>query len=257
MVLFLFPYICDMQRYFIELSYDGSDYLGWQKQAEGTTVQETIEIELSKLNSNETIAIVGCGRTDTGVHAHHFMIHADMPEVADTEKFIFKLNRMLPDSIAIHSMQRVSADLHARFSAKARTYRYFIHRSKNVFKTKQSWLLSKNLDYEAMNAAAHHLLGTQDFTSLSKLHTDVKTNICTVTRAVWMQENGDWFFEITADRFLRNMVRATVGTLVDVGLGKLTPNAIPEILAAKDRSAASTSVPAHGLFLWKIEYDGL
>ena len=161
---------------------------------------------------------------------------------------------MLPASIAVFSMKEVDAEMHARFHATARTYRYYIHQKKDPFREGLSWYVPLELDFDAMNKAAKHLLGTQDFTSLSKLHTDVKTNICTVSNAEWKNDQSEWYFEITADRFLRNMVRATVGTLLDVGLGKRQPNELLEILAAMDRGAASTSVPAHGLYLWEITY---
>lgn len=256
-MLFLYLYICIMQRYFIELSYNGTDYFGWQKQPKNLSVQEVIETELSKLQSNQEVPIVGCGRTDTGVHAKHYFAHVDLPEIADLENYRYKLNKMLPSSVAVHRIFPVAPDQHARFGAKARTYRYFVHHEKDAFLADRSWYVPQELNFDAMNEAAKYLLGTQDFTSLSKLHTDVKTNICTVTAAHWILEGATCYFEITADRFLRNMVRATVGTLVDVGLNKLKPEKIIEILAVKDRGAASTSVPAHGLFLWKIEYDGL
>jgi tRNA pseudouridine38-40 synthase len=244
-----------MQRYFIELAYNGEDFHGWQRQPREISVQEVIEDSLTKLNSNNEVKVVGCGRTDTGVHAHHFILHTDMPSIEDPERFVFKLNRMLPQSIAIYDMFPVNEHSHARFDATARTYRYFIHRHKNPFKQGQSWLVKNDLDFDKMNEAAKHLLGKQDFTSLSKIHTDVKTNICDVKVAKWVQlENDSCYFEITADRFLRNMVRATVGTLVDVGVGKTKPEDMRTILDAMDRQAASTSVPARGLFLWKVEY---
>jgi len=245
-----------MQRYFIELSYNGADFHGWQIQPNAHSVQEEIESKLSRLQSNNPVKVVGCGRTDTGVHAHHYILHVDLPKIDDTDAFVKKLNRMLPASIAISKVYPVSEDQHARFSATARTYRYFIHSKKDPFKANASWYVTQDLNIEKMNEAAQHLLGKQDFTSLSKLHTDVKTNICDVRVARWVQEDDhSIYFEIEADRFLRNMVRATVGTLVDVGLGKLQPEDIPSILAAMDRQAASTSVPAHGLFLWKIDYS--
>lgn len=249
--------IADLQRYFVELRYDGTDFFGWQRQPDCISVQEVIESQLSKLHSNVPISVVGCGRTDTGVHANHYIIHVDLPLIHDLGKFRFKLNRMLPDPVAIDAVYPVSSEWHARFSATARTYRYFIHQIKDPFRTKHSWHMPQTLDISAMNEAAKLLLGKQDFTSLSKLHTDVKTNICDVKHAKWYQEDNKLYFEITADRFLRNMVRATVGTLVDVGLDKIKPSGIREILDAKDRGAASTSVPPQGLFLWKIEYDGL
>jgi len=243
-----------MQRYFIELSYNGTDYFGWQKQPNDISVQEVIESALTKMHSNKEVKVLGCGRTDSGVHAHHFALHTEIPKIPDLAKFVFKLNRMLPSSIAIQKVYEVDNEQHARFSAKARTYRYFIHHEKDPFGENLSWHFPKSLNFDAMNKAAKHLLGKQDFTSLSKLHTDVKTNICTVTNAEWTITDKGAFFEITADRFLRNMVRATVGTLIDVGLGKISSDDVKTILDAKDRQAASVSVPAHGLFLWKVEY---
>ena len=244
-----------MQRYFIELSYNGSGFHGWQIQTNAHSVQEEIESKLSLLHSNAPIKVVGCGRTDTGVHAHHYILHVDLPTISDPAQFCVKLNRMLPNSIAISNIYPVSADQHARFSATARTYRYFIHSKKDPFRSEASWYLNQALDVAKMNEAAKFLLGKQDFTSLSKLHTDAKTNICDVRTAQWIDvDEHTLYFEITADRFLRNMVRATVGTLVDIGLGKLEANDLPKILAAMDRQEASTSVPAHGLYLWKIDY---
>lgn len=244
-----------MQRYFIELSYNGSSYHGWQIQPNAHTVQAEIQSKLSRLYSNEPIKVVGCGRTDTGVHAHHYILHVDLPEISDLDQFCAKLNRMLPSSIAIETLYPVSEDQHARFSATARTYRYFIHSKKNPFNEASSWHVNYRLDVSKMNEAAQFLIGKKDFTSLAKLHTDAMTNICDVRVARWVKvDEHSMYFEITADRFLRNMVRATVGTLVAIGSGKLEPTDLPAILEAKDRQAASTSVPAHGLYLWKIEY---
>lgn len=244
-----------MQRYFIELSYNGRDFHGWQIQPNAITVQEVIESCLSKLYSNTPIKVVGCGRTDSGVHAKHYVLHLHLEKIDDEERFVFKLNRMLPSSIAIHSIHKVDSEIHARFSATARTYRYYLHQQKDAFRNDQSWFFPNKLDFDAMNEAANLLLGEQDFTSLSKLHTDVHTNICTVTVAKWyIEDESKAYFEISANRFLRNMVRATVGTLLDVGMGKESPDSIRRILDAKDRQAASVSVPAHGLFLWAISY---
>lgn len=244
-----------MQRYFLELAYFGRDFVGWQKQPEGTTVQETIEDALTLLNSNIHVPVVGCGRTDTGVHAKNYTLHFDFKTIEDEAQFVYKLNKMLPDSIAIYSIRQVAIDAHARFDAKERVYRYFIHRSKDPFIAEQSLHIAKSLDFNLMNEAAQFLIGTKDFTSLSKLHTDVKTNICNVTDAKWVIVNDDTaYFEIKADRFLRNMVRATVGTLLEVGEGKIKPTEIISILEKMDRQAAATSAPAHGLFLWKVEY---
>lgn len=244
-----------MQRYFIELAYNGEEYYGWQRQPRQISIQEVIEGCLTKLNSNTEVKVLGCGRTDTGVHANHFILHTEIPAIEDPESFIFKMNKMLPQSIVIYNMFVVKENSHARFDATSRTYRYFIHRKKDPFKQGQSWLVRNDLDLIKMNQAAQHLIGKQDFTSLSKIHTDVKTNICNVQLAHWVQlDNGACYFEITADRFLRNMVRATVGSLVDVGMYKSKPDCIRTILDAMNRQAASTSVPARGLFLWKVEY---
>lgn len=244
-----------MKRYFIELSYKGTHYFGWQRQPKQNSVQEEIEKALTKINSTIPVEVVGCGRTDAGVHARHYILHVNFKEITDCEQLCYKLNKMLPDDIAIHSIWEVERNKHARFDAKKRTYRYFIHQKKNAFIAEQSWYLPQNLDFEAMNEAAQELLGKQDFTSLSKLHTDVKTNICEVFTAKWIQESeSSWYFEISADRFLRNMVRATVGTLLEVGYGKIDRKAFRTILDAKDRGAAALSVPAEGLFLWEIEY---
>lgn len=246
-----------MTRFFFEIAYNGKDFFGWQRQPEQNSVQEEIETCLSQLYANVPVSIVGCGRTDTGVHASQYYFHCDLSEhtlLSDLDLLRFKLNRMLPPSIAVHSI--FECPLHARFDAKSRTYRYFVTLKKDPFNTQSHLLLPVSPDFNKMNQAAQYFLGTQDFTSLSKLHTDVKTNICTISRAEWVQESeNSWYFEITADRFLRNMVRSTVGTLLEVGWDKITPNSIPDILAAKDRGAAATSVPAHGLFLFKIEYD--
>jgi tRNA pseudouridine38-40 synthase len=240
-------------RYAIELAYNGSQYAGWQIQLNASTIQEEIEQKIARLLRNQSALVVGCGRTDAGVHAHYFVAHVDLPSEIETQVFVYKLNKMLSENIVVFAMQLIDNNFHARFSAVKRTYRYFIHQDKNPFLPNSSFVKG-DLDFKKMNEAAVHLLGRQDFTSFSKLHTDVKTNICTVYNAEWKQTSSQWYFEISADRFLRNMVRATVGTLLDVGSGKLDPSAIPIILAAKDRGAASLSVPANGLFLWKIDY---
>lgn len=244
-----------MKRYFIELSYNGATFFGWQRQPNQLSVQEEIETAFSKIYSNEPISVVGCGRTDTGVHAYHYVLHVDLEGVVDFNHLIFKLNRILPESIVIHSMKEASENFHARFSATSRTYRYFINRKKDPFKQGVSWTFLQDLDFEAMNQAGERLLGTKDFTSFSKVNTDTKTNICTVSKAKWVKvDETNYYFEITADRFLRNMVRATVGTLLEIGLGKKAPESILTILEAKDRREASVSVPAHGLFLWEVVY---
>ncbi len=244
-----------MQRYFVELSYNGSTFFGWQRQPKQISVQEEIENAFTKLNSNVPISVVGCGRTDAGVHANHYILHVDLEGVKDIEHLIFKLNRILPDSIVIHSVKVVPDDMHARFKATSRTYRYFMNSKKNPFKQGLSWTYPQELDFNAMNKAGEFLMGTKDFTSFSKVNTDVKTNICTVTKAHWVQvDEFNYYFEITADRFLRNMVRATVGTLLEIGSGKISPESILTVLEEKDRGAAAISVPAHGLFLWEVLY---
>lgn len=244
-----------MQRYFFEIAYNGSSFHGWQRQPNATSVQEVIEDTFSKLHSGKDVPIVGCGRTDAGVHAKKYFFHVDLPEIANIEHLIFKLNRMLPKDIAVFNVHEVNEEYHARFDAKKRTYRYFIHQKKDPFKEGISLYFPKELNFESMNSAAKLLLGTQDFGSFSKLHTDVKTNICEVFSAEWLQSENETYFEISANRFLRNMVRAIVGTLIDVGMWKLNNHDVLSILASKDRQEASLSVPAHGLYLWDIEYE--
>jgi tRNA pseudouridine38-40 synthase len=181
----------------------------------------------------------------------------DLPShdgLKDLNQFIFRLNKMLPESIVFHNI--FESEKHARFDAIKRTYRYFVHFKKDPFINEQSWYFPQQLDVKRMNEAAQSLIGTKDFTSLSKLHTDVKTNICTVSDAEWKQESeNEWYFEISADRFLRNMVRAIVGTMLDIGTKKIVPDNLPVIIDEKNRSAASKSVSPNGLFLWKVEYD--
>jgi tRNA pseudouridine38-40 synthase len=199
-------------RFAIQLSYKGTNYFGWQRQPKQVSVQGSIEENLSKVFQQD-IQIVGCGRTDTGVHAHDYYAHVDLPDGTDPEKLMYKLNRMLPLDIAFHRMFQVSDEWHARFLANARSYRYFVHQKKNAFLNETSWYVAKDFDLDKMNEACQYLIGKKDFTSLSKLHTDVKTNICDVRSAKWVHiEDDKYYFEIVADRFLRNMVRATVGT---------------------------------------------
>ena len=244
-----------MKRFCVQIAFNGTAFFGWQRQPAQISVQECIEENLSKLFGFQKITIVGCGRTDAGVHAHDFYLHVDLPANVEAQFILFKLNRMLPHSIIVHQVFEVAGDWHARFDASVRTYRYFLHSKKNPFINEFSWHYPQAFELNKMNEAAQFLLGKQDFTSLSKLHTDVKTNICEVYEAKWVIEaDHRYYFEISANRFLRNMVRATVGTLLDVGTGKIEPEEIAKILAQKDRGAASISVPAQGLFLWKIEY---
>lgn len=244
-----------MNRYSFEISYNGKDFFGWQRQPRQISIQQEIEDALTKLNRNQHISVVGCGRTDSGVHAKRYILHVDLSDLVYNSKLIFKLNRMLPNGIVVHEIKQVLPDFHARFDAKSRTYRYFIHQQKDAFNTDFSWYFPSSLNVEWMNEACQYLMGKQDFTSLSKLHTDVKTNICEITTAKWVQTSeNELYFEITANRFLRNMVRATVGTLIEIGERKINPEEMKTILEQKDRGAAKASVPAHALFLWDIEY---
>ena len=243
-------------RYALELAYRGTNYHGWQIQPNASSVQEEIERRLSQLMGNIPVSVVGCGRTDTGVHASYYVLHFDAVKELDSNQLVYKLNKMLPDDISVFSAQQVGVDFHARFSAVMRTYHYFIHQKKDPFLLDSHHLVSE-LDFDAMNRAAGLLLGKQDFTSFSKLHTDVKTNICTVYEAKWSQlAEKSWCFEIKADRFLRNMVRAVVGTLLEVGYGNLNEKDIAQIIEFKDRGEAKLSVPAKGLFLVDFQYPG-
>ncbi|MBO4499959.1 MAG: tRNA pseudouridine(38-40) synthase TruA [Bacteroidaceae bacterium] len=241
-------------RYFIYLSYDGSGYCGWQIQPGSPSVQQTIENAFS-LFMRQNIRVTGAGRTDTGVHARTMVAHFDLDNPADTLWMTSKLNCILPDDIAIQRIVPVAPSAHARFDATSRTYRYYVSLVKTPFAAKYSWQLSVKPDFELMNQAAKLLLDTSDFTSFSKLHTDTKTNNCRVIEADWEERGqGLWVFTITADRFLRNMVRAIVGTLLDVGRHKLTIADFTEIVNGLDRCLAGDSAPAHGLFLEGITY---
>ena len=243
------------QRYFIYLAYDGTAYHGWQRQPNGLSVQERIEEALSLLLRRET-AVTGAGRTDAGVHARLMVAHADLPTLLPTpEEWVHRLNRLLPSDIVIYRICPVRADAHSRFDALSRTYHYYIACRKDPFQGRYRWVMDgKRLDIDRMNEAASHLLRYTDFTSFSKLHTDVKTNNCRITRAGWSLTGNDLVFEITADRFLRNMVRAIVGTLVDVGRCKLSVADFCAIIEARDRCKAGTSAPGNALFLTDITY---
>lgn len=241
-------------RYALEIAYRGTNYHGWQIQPNASSVQEEVERRLSQLMGNNPVSVVGCGRTDTGVHASYYVLHFDVDKELETNQLVYKLNKMLPDDISVFSAQAVTNEFHARFSATSRTYHYFVHQKKDAFLLDSQYLVPE-IDFHAMNQAALVLLGTQDFTSFSKLHTDVKTNICTVSEAKWNQLTEDrWYFEIKADRFLRNMVRAVVGTLLEVGTGNLDEKDLVQIMESKDRGEAKCSVPAKGLFLVDIRY---
>ena len=239
-------------RFFIELSYSGSNYHGWQIQPNTNTVQEELTTALSTILS-DAINVVGAGRTDTGVHARQMFVHFDTEIALDIPNLIPKLNGFLPNDIAIHKIFKVADDAHARFDAISRTYQYHITNEKSPF-NRNIYLHYKTLDIDAMNLACKYLLGKQDFTSFSKLHTQTHTNDCDVMMANWQQQENELIFTIKADRFLRNMVRAIVGTLLEVGEGKIIAEKIKEIITKKDRSEAGVSVPAHALFITKIEY---
>ena len=246
-----------MSRYFIKLAYNGTKYNGWQIQ-ENTpnTIQQVLQEKLLML-LQESIEVSGCGRTDTGVHARNFYANfncnTDLTE--NPQHWVYKLNTVLPSDISVFSIQKVKEDAHARFDATARTYHYYIHQHKNPFMENFSWYQYGPIDFELMNKAAEILLDTKDFTSFSKLHTQVKTNICFVSEASWMQiSENEWCFVITADRFLRNMVRAIVGTLLLVGRKKITLDDFKKIISEKKRTEAGMSAPAHGLFLAEIQY---
>lgn len=243
-----------MLRYFVQLSFLGTRYHGWQIQPNAVSVQEVVEKAFSTI-LREEIRVVGAGRTDAGVHASFFVLHFDFSkQITDFQKLLFRLNGFLSPDIAIHKIYRVPNDFHARFSAVSRTYRYYISTVKNPFSTETSFYYPRELDVEKMNEAAKILYETKDFTSFSRLHTDVKTNFCKVFRAEWIAEKENLIFNIKADRFLRNMVRAIAGTLLEVGRGKLSVDDFREIIVLKDRGAAGASVPACGLFLVDIEY---
>ena len=243
-----------MPRYFLHLAYNGADYHGWQSQPNAVTVQETVEKALSKVLRRQ-VAIVGAGRTDTGVNARSMYAHFDVDnEIADPQRLISALNSLVGRDIAIYGIRRVADDAHARFDAVARTYKYFVTTRKPPFDYRFAWNPPYRLDVDAMNAAAARLADYIDFTSFSKLHTDVATNNCRIYEARWTAESDRLTFTIKADRFLRNMVRAIVGTLVDVGRGKTSVDEFCRIIERKDRCAAGASVPGNALFLWQVDY---
>jgi tRNA pseudouridine38-40 synthase len=243
-----------MQRYFIQLSYDGTNYHGWQIQPNGITVQEVLEKVLSVV-SREKIALTGAGRTDTGVHASFFVAHFDTEKLnLDSEKLIYNINCLLPGDIAVQNIYKVKSDAHARFDALHRSYKYYISKRKDPFTRFYAEKESRMPDLEKMNEAAALLQNYQDFTSFSRLGTDVKTNNCKVYEAGWIDEGNRLVFSIKADRFLRNMVRAIVGTLLEVGFGKISIDDFCHIIELKDRGAAGSSAAAKGLFLVDIGY---
>ena len=250
-----------VKRYFIWLSYDGTNYHGWQVQPNGISVQGELQRVLSTL-LRQDISITGAGRTDAGVHARvmaaHFEISTDPSKGTgeiDCKQLAYKMNRMLPQDIVVDRIEEVAADMHARFSATERTYHYYIHTRKDPFLRHYSCEIHYPVDFEAMNEAGRFLTTYEDFGAFCKAHSDVKTTLCHVTRAEWIQ-TGDtsWYFVITANRFLRNMVRAVVGTLVDVGRGRLSLDEFRGVIEGKRRSDAGDSMPGNALFLEDVKY---
>ena len=240
-------------RYFIVFSYFGKSYHGWQNQPNAITVQEVLEEAMSKL-LREKIALVGAGRTDAGVHAKQMYAHFDFDGEVDSDVLVYRLNAFLPEDIAVSKLFPVEKNAHARFDAIERTYEYWIVQQKDPFHMHMAHYVKHPLDVNAMNQAAKLLLDHDDFECFSKSNTDVHTYLCDVKKAEWAVESDKLVFTITADRFLRNMVRAVVGTLLDVGIGKTGLGHVNEVLKGKDRSKAGASVPAKGLYLTKIIY---
>ena len=247
-------------RFFIKFQYNGTNYHGWQSQPNASSVQETLTKALSTV-LNQEITLVGAGRTDTGVHAKIMYAHFDSDSQADRQteldntSAIHKINSFLPKDIAVIDIIPVQPEAHARFDATQRTYQYHIHNNKDPFLEDQSWYCRHLLDINLMNQAAKLLLHHTDFQCFSKVNTDVNTFNCKITQAQWQQKDHKLIFTISADRFLRNMVRAIVGTLINVGLKKIDKEEFEAILYSKDRSEAGFSVPAHGLYLTDIQYD--
>lgn len=244
-----------MKRYFIDLSFDGTNYHGWQIQPNGMSVQERLQQAVSTI-LRIPVEVTGAGRTDAGVHARQMVAHFDVEQPLDAHQLAYKLNRLLPRDISIANIWEVSQDMHARFSATARTYHYYIHTSKDPFLRHFSFEMHYDLDFEKMNEAAATLLEYDDFAAFCKSHTDVKTTLCKVTRAEWVQvSDHQWYFVITANRFLRNMVRAVTGTLIDVGRGRITVDDFRAVVESRRRTDAGESMPPHALFLERVSYD--
>lgn len=244
------------KRFFLEIAYDGTAYHGWQTQPNAIAVQEKLDAALHTF-LRETIVTVGAGRTDTGVHAKQLYVHFDSCNqrlITEPHRCIHSLNALLPFDISIQRIILVDTEAHARFDATERAYEYHIHFYKDPFLINKSWLIRDIPDVEKMNRAAEKLLGTKDFECFSKSNTQVFTNICTITEARWVRDGDHLVFHIRANRFLRNMVRAIVGTLLEVGIKNAPDTFIEEVLASKNRSQAGTSVPAHGLYLTKVAY---
>ncbi|HTE02109.1 MAG TPA: tRNA pseudouridine(38-40) synthase TruA [Mucilaginibacter sp.] len=255
----------EKQRYFIELAYDGTNYHGWQVQKNAVSVQEVLNKALATV-LREPVETLGCGRTDTGVHAQEFFAHLDVnknltidhgPWTTDSDKYCRSINAILPDDIAVKRIIPVHPNAHARFDATLRSYEYHVHFEKDPFKVNHSWELRDKPDIELMNVAAKIIMEYTDFSCFSKSNTQTFTNNCKITRAEWVYEDGGLVFHISADRFLRNMVRAIVGTLMMVGREEIEPGEVRKIIESKNRSNAGTSVPACGLYLTEVKYQYL
>jgi tRNA pseudouridine38-40 synthase len=242
-----------MKRYFINIAYQGSNYHGWQIQTNANSIQAEINKALTTILQDD-IKVVGAGRTDTGVHAKELFAHFEATITLDLNALQYKLNSFLPDDISINDIFEVKEDMHARFSATFRTYQYHITTTKNPFLADTAFYFPYELDIEIMNSVAKAIMQHTDFSCFSKSNTDTYTNDCKITEAYWKKENDQLIFTITANRFLRNMVRAIVGTLLEVGQGKLNEEDVEKIIASKNRSEAGQSVAAHGLFLTKVGY---
>jgi tRNA pseudouridine38-40 synthase len=240
-------------RYFFEIAYNGTNYNGWQNQKNGVGVQTVVEDALSTLLRRK-IEIVGSGRTDTGVHCEQQFFHVDLEKEFEAENFIQKLNSFLPKAVVIHSIRKVKDDAHARYDAVERTYHYRITRKKNPFLEGLAWYYFKPVNVSRMNEAASMMLGNHDFECFSKVKTDVNHFLCEIKKASWKEEGDNLEFTIVANRFLRGMVRAIVGTLLDVGSGKISIQEFKRILESRDRKKAGANVPAHGLYLSKVKY---
>jgi len=242
-----------MSRFFIEIKYDGTNYHGWQIQDNASSVQEEINKAFSTI-LQENIEVVGAGRTDAGVHAHQLYAHFDIEKRFDIEKTLFKVNKFLAEDISCTTLTKVNAEAHARFAAKARTYEYWITPTKNPFLQNKAYYLPYSLNLDLMNEAAQELLKYTDFSCFSRSNTDTFTNDCKITFTNWERKNDCLVFTITANRFLRNMVRAIVGTLLEIGQQKIEVADLTEIIASKNRGEAGTSAPAHGLYLTEVKY---
>ena len=240
------------QRYFFEVAYDGTNYAGWQSQKNARGIQAVIEDGLSRI-LRRTVTIAGSGRTDTGVHCEQQFFHADIPLVSESD-LQRKLNSFLPKDIAIHDIRKVKQDAHARFAATERSYQYRICTRKDPFADKRALYYFQDLDFPTMNAATALLAGEHDFTCFSKVKTDVNSFVCKVKLVRWKKQDNYLYFDISANRFLRGMVRAVVGTLLEVGTGKVTLKEFKTIIASKDRKKAGANVAPHGLYLMKVKY---